>query len=482
MSKSSVDPNHRGPSPFAVIALGAVLLASTLLLAWAVPLTPGRLEHPAATLLPRFPFWAFLAANRPAFLDQPGTFAALLLLACGASFAVCALAVRLLWTVGPRRDLTAIVLGVGVLSLGVTAVAPPNLNSNIWNYMARGRVAAAHGHNPYLTAVDEFPEDPIFPYANHDHTGNPGGKPAAWMVFNIAWAWLGKGDPVRTLFVYRGGLLLFSVGTMLVLHAAARRLRPGRDLAGLALWAWNPIVLMSSLGRTDTVMMFWLVLGSWLLVSGRRRLAVIPLTLSVHVKLVTAPLLAVAALAQARRREFKELAIATAIVAATTVVIWAPFYSDNAGDLVEGYAYVATSAEGSVGGAAKKVATAGFALLVLLIGLTRRGDDLHLLEGWVIIQIYFSLFLAKFASADYLMPLIALVALRMDWRAVLVTFALGLSYFLFDQWYLVGAENFPLPDLFPFPRIVVFFLPPIGAVFYLAVRFARRRLRGPAAQ
>jgi hypothetical protein len=80
------------------------------------------------------------------------------------------------------------------------------------------------------------------------------------------------------------------------------------------------------------------------------------------------------------------------------------------------------------------------------------------------------------------MSLILLVAVTMDWRAVLFTFALGLSYFLFDVWYLVGATNFPMPDLFPFSRSVVFWIPPITGAFGLLLWLFWRRSRSPAVQ
>jgi hypothetical protein len=125
-------------------------------------------------------------------------------------------------------------------------------------------------------------------------------------------------------------------------------------------------------------------------------------------------------------------------------------------------------------------AAAGFAVLILVVGLTRGPGVRSLFAGWALVQLYFSLFFAKFASADYLLGLIALVAIIMDWRMVLATFALGVSYFLFDQWYLVGAENFPMPDLFPFSRSVVFWMPPIAAVITLFIWLGWRRSRRPA--
>jgi hypothetical protein len=465
-----------------MLALGVVLVASTLFLSYAVPLTPGRMLHPAASLMEQVPHWDFLANHRPAFLDNPNAFAFLLLLACAAGFSACAIGVWVGWKSGPRRDLLAIAIGAGALCTALTLFAPPNLNSNIWNFIMRARVATAYGENPYLTAAGEFPNDPLYPYANPAYTGTPGCKLAAWMVFSMMFAKIGDGDPVRTLFAYRTGLLVFSLGTLLLLAGALRTLIPKRAVSGAVLWAWNPIVLMNSLARTDTIMLFYLTLAVFLLAKERRRLAVIPLTLSIFVKIIPAPLLAAWTIANARAGRWKEVLITGLLFLATTIAIWAPFYNHNALQLVTKYGEVAGSAEGSVGGSLKLIASIGFGLLVIWVGMTRRQDVRSLLSGWVLIQIYFSLFFAKFASSDYLMSLILLVAATLDWRAVLLTFAICLSYFLFDQWYLVGAEIFPLPDLFPFSRSVVFWIPPIGGALALAFWFFWRRMRSPATQ
>jgi hypothetical protein len=474
----SSDRDGRAPARATIFILAALLLVATTFLAYAVPYTPGRLQEATATLFDRVPLWRFLAAHRPAVYEQPRALATLLLAACAAMFGACALAVRLLWNVPARRDLVAIVLGVGALGTALTLFAPPNLNSNLWSFMLRGRLAAAHGANPYVTPAAAFPDDPLYGYANPAYTGLPGDKLAAWVVVNIAFAYLGGGDPVRTLFVYRTGLFLFSLATLLLLAWAAQRLEPRRALAGMVLWAWNPIVLMNSLARTDTLMLLFLLAGIVLLLRGRRRLAIVVLTLSVYVKLITAPILAVVGLADVKARRWKELLITGLLVAVTTLAIWAPFYHRNGYRLLTDYVDDAATAPSPVHGIVKTAASLGFAVLILVVGLRRRRDDVrHLLADLVFVQLYFSLFFAKFASADYLLSLVALVALTMDWRAVVLTFAVGLSYFLFDEWYTVGDRAFRMPDLFPFPRLVVFSLPLLVASLALLVVVARRKLQ-----
>ncbi len=461
---------------FLLVSGGALVLA-TLILGFVIPLSAGRMEKPSADLISRLAHWRFLLEHRPDFLGEGMPVAILIILAGGLGFAACALAIRLTWNASGRRDLWAVVICVALLSSFLNIWSLPNLNTNIYNYILRGRVAAAHGENPYAVPAGAFPEDPFRPYANPKYIERAGGKLPAWMVINIALARLGGDDVARTLLVYRAGLFLISGANIALIAFIGRRLIRRRALSGLALWAWNPIVIMNGQSRTDPAMVFWLLLGIALLVWGRRRLAVIPMTLSVFVKILTLPLLATAALAEMRSRRWRELGIALLIVIATTVGIWLPFVSGVDLNLLQKYYMVADEAgKGGGGGVVNLILRFGFAALILGVGLTRRGDDLGLLRGWALVQLYFSIFFAKFASADYLMTLMAIVAVTMDWRVLMVSFVLGGASFMFDEWYRVGSSAFRLPDLLPGTATLVFAVSLVLAAALVVLFAARRRL------
>jgi uncharacterized membrane protein len=278
-------------------------------------------------------------------------------------------------------------------------------------------------------------------------------------------------DPVTVLLAYRTMLFLFSALNVWLVARLARRLLPELAPAGFALWAWNPIVIMNGQSRTDTVMVFYLLLGMTLLLGGRRIAAGAALGLSVLVKLLTAPLLAVAALAEIRARRWRDLALTAAPAVGAMLLVGLPFLIGVTDRFADEVLYVTESTSNVVEGPdwIAILLRAGFAVLVLAIGLTRKGGWFDLFRGWAIVQLYFSLFFAKFASADYHMTLFAIVAVTMSRWIVFPALALGFGSFLFDEWYRVGSASFRLPDLFAFDARVVLLLPLIAAAAGLFV-------------
>jgi hypothetical protein len=470
-------PTRRLPA----LLLATCFALSAVLLTHVAPLGAGRMSKPTSRLFGDFGWWAFLGAHRPEALDSPAVVAAVLLLGAGLGFLACFGGLWLTWRGGDAWT-RRLVIGVSVGATLLSVFAPPTMNSNPYNYMYRARVMAAYGENPYTTAAGEFPDDPLAEFANPAYTGGPGGKLPTWMVVNVAVAWIAQGNVALNLLLLRFTLFLFGVGTVLLVSRAAERLVPERAVAGLVLWAWNPIFLLNIQTRTDTVMVFWLIVGLWLLSRGRRHLAVAAITLSVYVKILTLPFLAIAAISDLRNRRFKELGIGLAVAGVATAVVWLPFLDGIGFDIVPRYLGLANDAGGGASGVAESIGLhqlllAGFAILVLWTGWTRRDVGRHLIVGFTVVSLYFSAFFAKFASSDYLLTLLAVVAVTMGTRTVALTGALSVSFFLFDIWYTAGTKRFALPDLFPFPRAWVFALPLVAGLLFVGTVLWRRRTR-----
>jgi hypothetical protein len=142
----------------------------------------------------------------------------------------------------------AVVFGGVALAL-VAALTPPLVSTDVYDYVARGRVEAIHGANPYTTAPSAFPDDPLTSAspAEWQDFVMPYGPIQAWLQAGIAWA--------ASLF---GGAAWIGVVLFSLLHATAHLVTGGvlaaaRTAAAdpdtvarrtLALWLWNPFVLL----------------------------------------------------------------------------------------------------------------------------------------------------------------------------------------------------------------------------------------------
>lgn len=147
----------------------------------------------------------------------------------------------------------------------VLVIAPPWVSTDVYDYVARGRVEAVHGANPYTTAPAAFPDDPLTANspAEWQTYVMPYGPIQAWVQAGIAWlnerlggmAWLGA-------MLFAALHAAAHIGTGLLLAAArggaAEQTDDRRRL--LALWLWNPFVLLEcvSSAHNEALMAFGL--------------------------------------------------------------------------------------------------------------------------------------------------------------------------------------------------------------------------------
>jgi hypothetical protein len=136
------------------------------------------------------------------------------------------------------------------------ALAFPNVNSDIYSYIASGRVAAVHHANPYTHLPSEFPGDPLLPYVSDQYSGNVPSKLPAWMLLNVALAWLGGDDTVTVVLLYRFVLAAFAIGCVALIALVLREAASQHAAAGVVAFGWNPILLVYGASKTDVVMVF----------------------------------------------------------------------------------------------------------------------------------------------------------------------------------------------------------------------------------
>jgi hypothetical protein len=149
-------------------------------------------------------------------------------------------------------------------------LAPPLALTDIFNYVNYGRMEVVHGLNPYTSIpILEPHTDPSYDLSNWHQLLSPYGPLFTLLTFAVV-----PLGVAASFWVLKGVLALASLGTLLLVWKCARLL--GRDpIAAIVLVGLNPIVLVWGLGgdHNDFLMVFFIVLGIYLLLRTRDRLA-----------------------------------------------------------------------------------------------------------------------------------------------------------------------------------------------------------------
>jgi hypothetical protein len=140
------------------------------------------------------------------------------------------------------------VMLVGAVSLVIAVAAPLLLSRDVYSYAAYGRLFALHNSNPYLQPPSSFPEDPFVRVTSTEwlDTRTLYGPAFTLVSAGVARAW--EGSPAATILGFKV-LTAVAVGlTALLVTAAARRLRPGKEAFAAAVVALNPVIVVHTVG------------------------------------------------------------------------------------------------------------------------------------------------------------------------------------------------------------------------------------------
>jgi hypothetical protein len=147
-------------------------------------------------------------------------------------------------------------------------LAPPLALTDIFNYVNYGRMEVVHHLNPYTTIpILEPHNDPSYDLSNWHQLLSPYGPLFTLLTFVVV-----PLGVAASFWVLKGLLAVASLATIFLVWKCARLL--GRDpVAAIVLVGLNPIVLVWGLGgdHNDFLMMFFIVLGFYLLLRTRER-------------------------------------------------------------------------------------------------------------------------------------------------------------------------------------------------------------------
>lgn len=196
--------------------------------------------------------------------DVAAVVGAVLLAASAVAFVIAA---RAAW----RGDLSVSrVVWVGLALHALAVVLPLFLSRDVYSYAYYGRMVSRYGVNPYLFTPGEFLSDPFYLYVSHFWIDSPSvygpafSSLAGWLTGLVA-------TVPATVDAFKLVAAVASVGTMLAVVAAARRVRPERAAFAGLLIGWNPVIVFHNVaGGHNDALVGLAVAGAALLVLTRR--------------------------------------------------------------------------------------------------------------------------------------------------------------------------------------------------------------------
>lgn len=244
------------------------LVATTLAIATAAASRPSLLV-PAR--FGGFPAWLRGPMDTADYVLFPSDFAWLMvtMTACYLVALACAPAIGRRWVVG------VIVVLHGLLFLG-----PPLISADVFGYLDWARMGVLHGFNPYTTVSGSVVFDPVHGFIRWGSLTSPYGP-----LFTLGtYALVPLGLP-GSFWAFKAIAVLASLGSVALIWRCAQAL--GRSpMAGVLLYGLNPAVLIYTVGgfHNDTIMMFALLAGIYLTVTGRQRAGAAMAAVAVGVK------------------------------------------------------------------------------------------------------------------------------------------------------------------------------------------------------
>ncbi|MBV8988505.1 MAG: polyprenol phosphomannose-dependent alpha 1,6 mannosyltransferase MptB [Solirubrobacterales bacterium] len=212
----------------------------------------------------------------------------------GVMFVSYAVAVR------AAHQLSARAVLIGVVALyALLFLAPPLLSTDVFSYMAYGRIGALYGANPYLHGPSAIALDPSYPFIPARWVTTPTSYGPLFTALSYLLAPLGI---AWNVLAYKAIAAMSSLVIVVVVWNAAR-LRGLNAVKAVAVVGLNPVIVVFAVGggHNDLLMLAILLTGVYVLLRQKERTSGALIVAASAVKL-TAGLVLPFALAQSGSR------------------------------------------------------------------------------------------------------------------------------------------------------------------------------------
>ncbi len=198
-----------------------------------------------------------------------------------------------------RLSRGAVLISIGVLN-AVALLAPPIMSTDLFSYIAYGRLGATYGINPYFHGPNVIWFDPLYQFVGAQWTHTPTAYGPLFTALSYPLSELGI---AANVFAYKAiAAVSCLILVVLVWHAA--RLRGLDPVKAVALVGLNPVIVVYGVGggHNDLLMLAILMAGVYVLLRRREGTGGAMIVAATAVKLTAGVLLPFAVAAGAGRR------------------------------------------------------------------------------------------------------------------------------------------------------------------------------------
>jgi len=172
-----------------------------------------------------------------------------------------------------RTTLWHLLLPAVLFALPLLFTYPINA-TDVFRYFVRARVTTVHGESALSVPPSAFPDDPFLPLAGEWATETSPYGPV-WELLAAGITILSGQRLLPGLLLFKGVGLLMHLASAILIWLSLNEATPAVRARRTLLWAWNPTLLLMFVvdAHNDALMLFWLLLGYYLMRRRERPLA-----------------------------------------------------------------------------------------------------------------------------------------------------------------------------------------------------------------
>ncbi len=162
---------------------------------------------------------------------------------------------------------------------------------DIFNNIFDAKIITYYHQNPYMHSALDFPQDPMLSFMHWVQRTYPYGP--GWLALAVPLSFLGFQFFLPTFFLFKILISLCLIGTVYFIGKIAQKITPSQKVLSLVLFGLNPLIIIEFLvsSHNDIAMMFFAVLGTYLLFQKKWVWALLLIIFSALIKQVTVFLL-----------------------------------------------------------------------------------------------------------------------------------------------------------------------------------------------